>query len=391
MSFILGILVAILGLLLVVVIKLSTTFFHELGHAFPALLFTEKSVTVYIGSYGDISNTKYFEFGRLKIYFKLNIMDWKIGMCRHEEHASHNWKTALIILGGPIASLIISLPLFFYLKSIEQHTFLFFLCIVFIAAAVYDLFINLWPFGGGFVMHDGSIAFSDGVALSMLYSRSRLSKEFFELEKLHQAKDYTALIESGKEAIDIPVKGRFAYDFVIAGYTELKEYQSALDTYASLKHQVKLDDNDYFEIGKLYKAANNYQEALKYFIHYKYKHFGDVNLLEELGELYLDMGDEDKGLETANILLGIDSNHFKGRLLKSRALTMFEEFPSAIEEADYAASLNPEDPSVYYQYGLIYEKLNRPKLTLENFQKAKALGCQIHGLDYKIEIAESRI
>ena len=55
MQLIFGILIALFGLALIIVIKLSTTFFHEMGHAIPALIFTKKPVSVYVGSYGDIS------------------------------------------------------------------------------------------------------------------------------------------------------------------------------------------------------------------------------------------------------------------------------------------------------------------------------------------------
>ena len=70
MGILTGILFALVAILVIILIKQSTTFFHEMGHAIPALIFTKKSVTVYIGSYGDISKTTQFKLGRLTIYFK---------------------------------------------------------------------------------------------------------------------------------------------------------------------------------------------------------------------------------------------------------------------------------------------------------------------------------
>lgn len=50
--------------------KFINTFFHEMGHALPALKYTEGDVNVNVGSYNDFEDRKpVYENDRLKIYF----------------------------------------------------------------------------------------------------------------------------------------------------------------------------------------------------------------------------------------------------------------------------------------------------------------------------------
>ncbi|HVV04311.1 MAG TPA: M50 family metallopeptidase [Puia sp.] len=44
-------------LVLAIIVRIFTVLFHELGHAFAALLLTGGKVTIYVGSYGDPATT----------------------------------------------------------------------------------------------------------------------------------------------------------------------------------------------------------------------------------------------------------------------------------------------------------------------------------------------
>lgn len=388
MELILGIGIAILGLLSVVIIRLSTTFFHEMGHAIPALLFTEKSVKVYIGSYGDIAGSKYISLGRLKIYFKWNILDWKLGMCQHEGTLDSTIKTILIILGGPLASLLVSLPLILNLPTLKQNEFLFFTSIVIIAAAVYDLIVNLYPFNSPILMHDGTISFNDGRSLLMVPSKSA-SPELVAFQKMYADKEYVKLIEQGHAAIDKDPRGRMPYDFVIESQIQLKKYDDALDSFLILKENIGLIDRDYFGIGKVYKALNNRQEAMKYFQHFRYKNYQNLELLYEVADLHFNMGNMNECEEDLRVLLNLDPQNYKGMLLYSQILISNREFDEALDILNNLEEIDPKDPMVYFQYGLVYERRNQDALAHQNYLKAESLGCDHYGLEFKIEQTRS--
>jgi len=93
------------------------SFIHELGHAIPALIFTKGEVSVNIGNYNLIKKVK---LNRLviNIYGYRSILD--------VSYAYVNWtlldskfKSIIIIVGGPIASLCTSIVLYLTLDTIQ--------------------------------------------------------------------------------------------------------------------------------------------------------------------------------------------------------------------------------------------------------------------------------
>ena len=92
----------------VVLVRYITTLIHELGHAIPSLMFTDKDVVIHIGSYGDSKKSLKMDFGRLKAFFKLDILRWNIGLCQHG-HVKEYLHNFIIIIGGPIFSLLVGI------------------------------------------------------------------------------------------------------------------------------------------------------------------------------------------------------------------------------------------------------------------------------------------
>ncbi len=379
-----GILYALIGLLLIIVIKLSTTFFHEMGHAIPALLFTQKNVQVYVGSYGNISKTTNFELGRLKIYFKWNLLDWKMGMCRHEEVPKKTWQNVLIILGGPIASLIIALPILLNLRAIEPYPVPFLIAIVFIAAAFYDFVVNMIPTSSPIKMHDGSIAFCDGYALYNIAIRSSAPPEYFKLEEKFQAKKYDEVLTMGKEILEEKPKYRFVYEFMIESLKEKKDIDGALEMFLLLKHNLNLTDIDYFNIGKLYRLNGNYTEALKFFDHYRHKHFSDVELLNEIALAHLELGNNEKAIETLDASLHVDQKYLQTYITRSHALINLREYDYAKADLELVFKITDKNPDANFLFGLLHEKLNNNKQALHYYEQAQLLKCEMHGLDFRI-------
>ena len=391
MEILLGIGIAILGIFLVTAIKLSTTLFHELGHAIPALIFTKKKVDVYVGSYGDLSKSIKINLRRLHIYLRWNIFDWKIGMCRQEEPVTSYWKNVIILFGGPIASLLISIPLILNYETIESNSLLTFITLVFIASSIYDFFINMVPFSSPIKMHDGAIAYCDGYALYSLTQRKFAPKVYFAFEKMYLEKKYEEIIDLGTEQIKENTKQRFVYDFVIEAMINLDMHDEALDIYFELNNNLNLKEIDYYEIGKIYKNLGNYSEALDYLNHYRYKNYSDPNLLNEIASLHLKLGQNKEALKTLNALLSIDQLHLSGYLSRSLALIRLNEFDLALLDLQFVKRADQNNPQLYFNLGLIDEQLNKDEEALINYKKAKELKFEHHGLDYKIETLETAL
>lgn len=91
--------------------------FHELGHAIPALIFTDDVVSIYIGT----SNlNKKINLNRLTIYLNgyASLMDISYG-CVNWDPMNSKSKSILMIAGGPFVSLLISLLLFIFLNNVH--------------------------------------------------------------------------------------------------------------------------------------------------------------------------------------------------------------------------------------------------------------------------------
>lgn len=385
MEIVYGVLIAALGLLMVMIIRLVTTFFHEMGHAIPALLFTDKPVEVYIGSYGDISKTLQLHFGRLKMFLKVNIFEWQIGLCRREGKVESIWKKALIIIGGPIASLIISIPLIYKLKEFQSQELIFFFMIVFIGAAIVDLCVNLYPFSSPMKMHDGGIAFSDGYQLRSLMIESIMPEAYFDFQKLFQDKKYDELIEKTESHIELNPKDRFAYDFLIESLVQKKEHNKILEVYSFRKDYLPISDGDFFIIGKTYKQLDKYEEALSYFDKFYYKNYNNPELINEIAETHIAIGNFEKAIESINAIIDESSSKFSLLLNRATALIKIGSFEEAKADLDLAREINQDDGRLFFQYGILFDKLNQKASAIEYLEKAKALGYTIAGLDFIIE------
>ena len=391
MQLIFGILVALFGLALIIVIKLSTTFFHEMGHAIPALIFTKKPVSVYVGSYGDISNTLQLKFSRLQLYLKPNIMDWKIGMCRHEEVVSDTWKRVLITLGGPIASLVVSIPLMMHYKSIASSDFLSFVVIVFIGSACYDFLSNMLPIATPITMHDGAVAYCDGYMLLTMFRRQFASEEHLSLSQKFHDEQYDEVIAIGTDLITDNPKKRFPYDFVIESLIKTKDFNGALGVYGVLKENMGLEKHDYYSIGKLYKDLGNYSEALKFLEQYRYTNYTDSNVLGLIGSAQVELGNHQEAIQTLSNLLELNPSDMEARCNRGLALIHLREYDHAIADLQVVKHHDPKNPNLYFNLGLIDERKGDYNSALNNYEQAKSLDCTHHGLDYKIEDLKGRI
>lgn len=162
-----GILVGLALLIFAALARSITTLFHEMGHAIPALLFSKEEVIIYVGAYETTDQSRLFEFGRLKVFIEFNPFFWNGGLCRHEAIQGF-WKRLLVIIGGPIASVIIALPLLYLLVEYQEVKPLLFLTSVYITSAVWDFIVNMIPSRTPIKVGGGAVVYNDGAQLLAL-------------------------------------------------------------------------------------------------------------------------------------------------------------------------------------------------------------------------------
>lgn len=390
MEILLGVIIAITGILAVFVLRSLTTLFHELGHAIPALLFTRGEVIVYIGTYGDVSNSYHIKLNRLAIYFRLNFLDWKIGMCTHDG-TDNNWKNLIILFGGPIASLLIAVPLMIWVINGELSEVQMGAILVFSLAAVIDFVVNLIPFGNGFQMHDGTINFSDGTKMVYLFGRFFVTQEFLELEKKWESKAYEEVINDSKKLLDSGSDDKWVFDILIEAYMETRQYQEALNAYQEYQANFKMRYEDYATIGELYMRTNQYQEALKYFNYCLSKNFNDAVLLGYRAKVFSEQGDYEEAEKDFAAALNYFPGNSKLHLERSLVKVKLEKYNEAWEDILTVENMDKEKPFLAYCKGIFYEARGDLEKALDNLKLARQLNYENHRLEYKIEMMDQEL
>ena len=281
-----GILIVIGGILLVAFLRSLTTFFHELGHAIPALLFAENGkVRVYVGSYGDITRSLQFSLGRMEMFIKFNLFDWKMGMCSHPAVKGF-WQNFLVIIGGPIASLVIASAALFWMVRGELSDNWIFVAAAFMLAAGIDFFTNIIPNETPVNFHDDSVRYSDGQQLVRLFSRRGLPEEYFRAERFFYQKKYDEADEILKKLIDSGFRQKTTLQLAVKVLIAKKDNLGALEIFGDLQKVKKLNSEDFLLIGQLYFELGQPDTALKHLNQSIYLHYANPAALSIRGSIF---------------------------------------------------------------------------------------------------------
>ncbi|MEO0337961.1 MAG: M50 family metallopeptidase, partial [Bacteroidota bacterium] len=356
MQVILGILLALVGISLVLILRSLTTLFHELGHAIPSLIFTDGPVKVYVGTYGDTSQGAAFQLGRLEIFFRFNLLNWRMGMCVNQG-VKTLWKNVIIILGGPVASLLISIPLIYLLATREIPDFPFVIMIVFIAAATLDFFANMIPMGGTIVVDDGTGIYNDGAMLFGLLARVGLSQEYLDLEEQFEKEQYEKVIRKTEEKIASGKVAQGYYFLYIQSQFKKEDYQAAIDGFQEYARHYKLDMGDYSQIGHAYLKLNQFEEALRYFDQYLYYNFNAPAVRIMRGTARLETGRLQEAQQDFGAALEMGGPSANLYLQKGKTELQLGNLNQSLADLNQAKALDPNLTEVWLILGKYYEKI----------------------------------
>lgn len=146
-------------------VRVFTTFIHEMGHALVGLLFLKGNFEVYIGSYGDPEKGKHFKIGRLRFHFIYDPFSIEKGVFISEQQETTHLKNFLITLGGPLASLItafIYIYIAIYSPIPEVVKIAFY---ILTGSSFVDFWYNIKPSTTPIILHNQKIAYNDGYLL----------------------------------------------------------------------------------------------------------------------------------------------------------------------------------------------------------------------------------
>lgn len=385
-----GILIGAIGILIVLSSRSITTFFHELGHAIPSLLFAEGDVVVYVGSYGDVSKSLHLTFGRLQFYLSFNFWGWDLGMCVGRG-APYYAQQMLIVLGGPLISLMIAFILLYVLVFVEAEDGVKSLCAVFFVSSIWDFFVNIIPNRQAIQLHDGKVTYNDGYQLKQLWQESKFPDAYFTGLALFEKKDFTAALPHFDACLENGFDQLIVKEKILACYIEERQYQEALDFFLDEMKTKRMKPFQYEQLGDLFTQVQNYESALNCYLTYLNIHYKDERVLCKKGQALLSLGELNLAMDEFNFALRINDKYAMAYSFRGRIFLSMKEWRRAEADLMKALELDNKEPSTYLHLGMYYDEMGEAKKALAAYEKAKEMGSDFHGIDYKIAAVQQAL
>lgn len=383
MEYFVPILFIIFSLLLV--IRPMTILCHEIGHAIPAMLLTRKTVTVYLGSYGDADKCFRITIGKLTFFVRYNPLQWRGGLCIPSAKEISRRQQIIYTLSGPLASFFIGgvAVYFAFNDNIEGFPKLFF--ILSMASALLDAYVNLRPNPIPIKLANGTIIYNDGYSLKMLISRN--GAKISAGTNLYHQKRYAEaaiLLEEGLSSS----KSEYMYRLTISAYVQSKNYLKVkeLSDEFGLKWQMNSADLSnmalaYSVLGFHDKAIDLYDQSLEMDPANKYS-------LNNKGFTLVALNRFEEAIVLFDKAIAVDSNFpysYNYRGLTKIELGFNEE---GVQDIKHALSLDPDNSDTFSALGTYYRKMGEFHEALKQFIKAKELNPGTHMIDELIKETE---
>lgn len=252
-------------ILFAIILRPLTTLIHELGHAIPALIYTDKKVTLYLGSYGNPDKSFKVVMGRLELFFSKRLINWKIGLCVMEEQELAINKQIIFVLMGPLASLLLALIVTYLILFVDFSDPVLIILIFFNISTYYDFYINIVPMNKPIKLHNGSTVYNDGMQLRELLKYRKAPKEYTVGADYYNNKDYGSAAIEFEKVLAKGFKEPIIYQLLVSAYLQIKDNDSALRINASYDALYKdsFNSNDYTNSGLIKSFSGSYEEAIK--------------------------------------------------------------------------------------------------------------------------------
>ncbi len=385
MEILIGMLYAIIAIFLVLCIRPITTFIHEMGHALPALWFTDQEVTIYVGSYGDTDNSSRFQLGRLTIYLQFNLFYWDMGLCTFHGRLN-NTQSFITILGGPLLSLLLAAYLFNLMISNAYSDGVATMLALFIISSVWDFFINIIPRNGLMNTHSTEAIMNDGAQLVRLIRLGKGAQEYQqELHKLKTTPE-EANIDRLMELMHQSKYPLQMLDEIVPPLIEQKQHDQALELLQEYHNKKHLKTYHYLLLGDIYRAQGKAHDALQAYERYWYYHFNDPATLNKKAAVLMDTGQYHVAADDIRISLEMQPFQNTDALFNRVRYHLHErDFEAVKNDLVQIESESPQNPQLFYFQGRYHEEKWDYQEAIECYEKAAAAGASQHDIPMRIE------
>lgn len=386
----LGIIYAISGIALVLFSRSITTFFHEMGHAIPSLLFTKKEVVVCLGSYDDVSKSQKLSIGRLTIYFKLNLLSWMNGLCIMDS-VKFKWQRVLIILGGPLASTFILIFIYFIFKDYVNSDISKSILTLFAICALTDLVSNLYPNSTPIDLYNGKQTFSDGAQLKQMIQEMKLPPEYYSAKASFENKDYDSAIQVLEKINTSKLHSEKSNSLLIDAYIQTSQFDKAIENmtlYSSMK-KMKIEDNA--KLADIFLRLGAYEKSLEYFNQALFYKHNNAFLLNKRGIVKEKLEDLNGAIKDFNASVHYNNGFALPWVNLGRIYSDMNFKEEAESYFKNALQIDNKNADAHFYLGKIFDHKNESEIAYSHFLKAEKYGCTLHGLDFFLANLKSDI
>lgn len=387
------VLFVVLPLLLLFYIAARTieVLLHELGHAIPALLFTKEEVSIYWGSYAP-ENLRKVKFRRLTIHYNSIFKLWRAGACKHATVDIDYRRHLVIVLMGPVFSLLLACVAFYIALAINSHGIVKLLLFVLLLSTVIDL-KGLIPNRGRSTDTHGRLLYNDGTLISKLLSLKNNYKHvmhLFELYSEGRYMDYADYFES----LDLTCVDLDLYRTTIYSYLQIGEFERAKaysEEYFKKLPASRLTSWDYCNEGIIESQLNNLECALPFYNKALLLDPDNIHALNNRGFTFGVMEQHERAVTDLNKAIAINPNFayaYSNRGFSKIRLNLIDE---GLEDIRYSLDIDDQNPYAYRSLGICQMEQGNFNEALSNFEKAKLLHPDTYQIDQLIHDARYRV
>jgi tetratricopeptide (TPR) repeat protein len=369
-----------------------TTFFHETGHAIPALIFTREKVTIYLGSYGDeVKSVKLNLSKKIIVYFKFNPFKWKTGMVRHAPLGNVFYQNLLILIMGPLMSLLIASIALWIVFEFDFNGFLKLFSFAFFCSAVLDL-LNTYPSPTPIVTVSGSVTYCDGYQIAQLFKFKKDIKNLYDACDLYEAAKY-------KEALFFfeKIKPNFVTDnilnVIIHCYIVLKQFSAAKTFYSRFADlpDLELSADTLCNLGTIESYLNENELAIGYYTKALTINPNQVHSLCNLGYTYNITEKYDQALPYFDKAISVNPDFAYAYSNRGFTKIGLKQYDDALADINKALQLDDKDAYAYRNLGIYYMNHQQYDKALEQLQIAFEIDPDTHQIVEYLKTAKENL
>lgn len=357
-----------------------TVLFHELGHAIPAIIFTGKKVTIYIGSHGETAKSFKIKIGLLEVWIRPKYC-WTRGLCEPSSTAMSNNQGIIFLFGGTIASLLIASIASYFIFKYEMHGALKLGIIVFLISSIFDFVINIVPSNTPIKVDAGELRYNDGNGLLKLFYLKKFPVQYEKAIETFNNKDYKTAAISFENFLKKGLESEDIFRLAITSFIMTEDYAKALELETIFKNKFEPTADDYCNSGFIKLKTDFIEESIICFKEALVLNPEHTYSLNNLGYALVIKEQYAEALTYLDKAIEFDKQFAYAYTNRGLVNIKLGKAEDGLSDLQYSMQLDTTNSYTFRNLGVYHLEKNNKKEALAFFQKAKELDPKTDSVD----------